>query len=114
MTSTSAMKQIDLFSNRALRPPTEDKSLSIEERAKVFHEANPQVLEAMRRIARQRVKNGATRIGVKSLWEELRETLRVQKVGEYKLNNTFTSIYARMLLDIEPELRTFIELRKRK
>lgn len=78
-----------------------------------FHQANPSVLDEMLRLARARVTAGATRIGVKALWEELRSWLKVTG-GEYKLNNNFTSLYARKLIERDPSLATVIELRTRK
>jgi len=87
---------------------------SIDDRCAEFHKANPHVLEEMLRLARERVAHGATRIGIKSLWEELRERLRVLKTGEYKLNNSYTAIYGRMLVERAPELEPLVEIRRRK
>lgn len=89
---------------------------SIDARFERFHEENPHVLLEMLRLARARIAAGATRVGVKSLWEELRVTLRVsvRDDGDWKLNNSFTAPYARALIAAAPELGAFIETRRRK
>jgi len=79
-----------------------------------FHAQNPHVLGAMHALAVQHLASGATRIGVKALWEELREHLRVQKTGEYKLDNSYTALYARALIELDPQLADVIETRRRK
>lgn len=105
------MTQLSMFD----APPAAKKSQrpSIDERFRLFHAENPHVLNEMYRIARAKITAGATRIGVKALWEELRESLRVQKQGDFKLDNSFTAPYARALIDAAPELGEFIEIRTR-
>jgi hypothetical protein len=87
---------------------------SIDQRWAEFHQTNPHVLDEMLRLARARVATGATRIGVKALWEELRSWLQVTGRGEYKLNNSFTAPAARALIERDPSLAAVIELRTRK
>lgn len=87
---------------------------SIEERFRAFHAANPHVLEEMLRLAREHLERGAKRIGCKALWEQLRESLRVRRVGEHKLDNSLTALYARALLEAEPRLVGVIEVRRRR
>ena len=76
-----------------------------------FHAANPHVYVALRATARQLVAQGETRFGVKRLYEELRGHTTTAGDEPYRLNNSFTSRYAR-LLDQEPDLTGKIELRK--
>jgi hypothetical protein len=53
--------------------------------------------------------------GMKMLWEALRYQSALQTRGEpYKLNNNYTALYARMLMENEPELRGFFETRERR
>ncbi len=87
---------------------------TIDERFAHFHAANPHVLDEMLELARARLDRGETRIGAKALYEELRQSLRVRKFGEWKLNNDFTATYARKLIEAEPRLEGMIELRRRK
>jgi len=84
----------------------------LEERFRQFHETNPQVYRALRSLALPLAQAGRKRIGVKMLWETLRYSYSIVTEGsEYKLDNSYTSRYARLLMDQEPELRGLIETR---
>ena len=88
---------------------------SIEKRWADFHATNPHVMNALLRLARARLARGDTRIGVKALWEELRSELAVSRTDEvFKLNNDFTALYARKLIELDGSLATVIEVRQRK
>lgn len=113
--------QLDMFAAAPIAPaPTKP---SIDERFEAFHKANPHVFAEMKRLAYARLARGETRIAVKALWEELRTSLMRRDIAEngdaerispkYKLNNSYTALYARMLVEI-PEFATAIELRARK
>lgn len=90
------------------------RKLTIAERFAAFHAANPHVFAEMLRLAREKLDAGAKRIGAKGLYEDCRESLRVRKLGEYRLNNDFTAILSRMLVEAEPRLVGVIEMRRRK
>lgn len=95
--------------------PRDDRDRpTIEERWEQFNRANPHVFDEALRLARERLDRGETRIGAKALWEELRRSIEVRKLGEYRLNNDFTSTVARLLIAAEPRLEGVIELRRRK
>ena len=100
----------DLF---GWRPPEVERPKTIDERFAEFHAANPHVAEEMLRLARARLERGERRIGAKALWEELRGSLSTTD-PEYSLNNTYTALYARLLLELEPRLINVIEVRRRK
>jgi hypothetical protein len=110
------MTQLSMFSPPpAARPrAVTGKRASIGQRWEDFLLANPHVMDEMLRLARARLSRGATRIGAKALWEELRESLRVQKLGDWKLDNSLTALASRRLIELEPKLEGVIELRKRK
>lgn len=95
------------FNDRQERP-------SIDERWAEFHAANPHVFAELLRLARARLARGEGRIGVKALWEELRSWLSVTGQDVYKLNNDYTSLYARALIERDPALASLIEVRRRK
>ena len=109
---------MDLFGSLRTAPAVaepEPKEATLAERFEAFHAANPHVLAEMLRLARARLGRGETRIGVKALWEELRSTLEVQDGGDaYKLNNNYTALYARKLIEVCPELADAIEIRQRR
>jgi hypothetical protein len=81
-----------------------------------FHAANPGVYEALRRLALRAVDKGRTTIGIGMLWEALRWETFVETVDptqlEWKLNNSYRSRYARLLMASEPKLRGVFETRR--
>ena len=95
-----------------LELPTRGKC-SIADRWAEFHQRNPHVYQALETLALRKCASGE-RFGIKALWEECRYELRVKASGAYKLNNSFTALYARALIERRPELAPFIEVRKRK
>lgn len=100
-------EQLDFFSG--------DRK-SIQERFEDFHAANPQVYAGLVRLARQAVDRGHQRIGIELLfavlrWEHMMTTTRE---SGFKLNDHFTSRYARLIMEREPDLEGFFETRKLK
>lgn len=88
---------------------------SIEDRFASFHAANPHVLELLRDLARERLGAGATWIGVKELWEHARaHAANNEPRGTYKFDNSFTALYARRLIELEPRLADVMRVRARK
>ena len=88
---------------------------TIEQRFVEFHDANPHVYQSLVRRAIRLRRSGVTRWGVKGLFEVLRWEYALQTRGdEYKLNNSFTALYARLLMEQEPALDGFFEVRERK
>lgn len=79
-----------------------------------FHRENPQVYEALRRLALQ-AKRAGKRVGMRCLWERLRWEVYVEVPhpagNDFRLNDHFPPHYARLLMDREPELRGFFEVR---
>ena len=93
--------------------------LTIDQRFESFHKANPQVADRMLTLARRRLDRGETFISVKALWEELRASFQKSDLAydgfdTTKLNNSYTALYARLIIKLEPRLADVIELRKRK
>lgn len=87
---------------------------SIDERFAEFHAQHPIVFDHMLAMAQADLAAGKRRVGVKALWERLRETLHIEFSGTYKLNNTYTSRYADACIAADPRLASVIEVRKRK
>jgi hypothetical protein len=107
-------ENLDLFAWEPSAPTTPKTKPTIAERVASFHAENPHVLAEMLRLARGQLVRGATYISVKALWEDLRVSLSTGKSDGYRLNNTFTSGYARMCIEHEPRLADVIELRTRR
>lgn len=86
---------------------------TIADRFQAFHAANPWVADHLERLALDAMHDGAQRVGVKHLVEVLRWQHRRATTGEpWKLNNTFTAYYARLLIERRPELADVIETRR--
>jgi hypothetical protein len=95
----------------ALRRPLTDL-----EKFCFFHARNPHIFAELERMARELAARGRKRIGVKLLVERLRYDHYMTSDdpnSQFKLNNSYTSFYARLLIDTHPELRELIETRER-
>lgn len=92
----------------------EDGRLTIEERFRRFHEANPHVYEALERLALGMRRRGAPKWSMKAMFELLRWAywLMTSDVSGFKLNNIYTAPYARLLMAERPELAGFFETRE--
>ncbi len=87
----------------------------IERAFQEFHAANPQVYSTLLRLAREAVSRGKRKLGMKMLWEVARWQIYLETVGDdFKLNNNFTSRYARMMMTCEPDLKDVFNLRELK
>lgn len=90
-----------------------DESLT-EQRFQSFHRDNPIVYATLVRLARYARKRGRVRIGIRMLWERMRWELSIEThdaTSDYKLNDHYTSRYARLLDRCEPDLRGMFEIR---
>ena len=97
-----------------LDPVPNERTETIDDRFNAFHEANPWVHEALLALTRQWHEAGHERIGMKMLIEVLRwewSTNTVRADGEFKLNNDYTSRYARLIAAEHPELALMFEFR---
>lgn len=90
--------------------PVEDETLS--ERWERFHKLNPHVYDAIVEQARLAKRYGATRIGIKFIFERLRWLHMVSTQGDpFLLNNSYTAFYARAVMANEPDLAGIFETR---
>lgn len=87
-------------------------SETIEERFNKFHEENPQVYKQLLSMSWQLKNAGHDKCGMKMLFEILRWRSMLKTTGEeYKLPNSYTSRYARLIMENETELEGFFETR---
>ncbi|MFG2924254.1 hypothetical protein ACGFYA_22460 [Streptomyces sp. NPDC048305] len=84
---------------------------SITEQFHAFDANKPHVYRALERMAARRLAAGATRVSLKDLFEDLRRQLPHDVVG---LNNNYTALYARRLIDEHPHWGDAFELRRRR
>ena len=93
----------------------DERGETIEERFRAFHDANPHVYRLLRALALDYKRAGHRHCGMKMLYEVLRYRSGIYTQGEpYKLNNNYTALYARLLMEREPELAGFFEIRERR
>lgn len=86
-------------------PPAAAEPRTIDERFADFHAANPWVATALERLTADYLQKNPDRlVGMKMLFEVLRWQYDRQTTGDpFKVNNDFTSRYARLLIDRRPE-----------
>ncbi|WP_438491910.1 hypothetical protein [Streptomyces asiaticus] len=85
---------------------------TIDERFEDFHAAHPWILEALELLTARWIEAGGGRIGVKALFEQLRWSSPDASSGNpFRLNNNFTSHYARLLCARHPEWAGVFQLR---
>ena len=84
---------------------------TLAERALAFHRANPHILTALIAIA-----DGldTDRLSIKMLWEVLRYRM-IETHGDagYRLNNSFTATYGRLIAEARPDLGARLQFRVR-
>lgn len=80
-----------------------------------FDRAHPEVFSAIVRIATRRLDAGATYLSMKWIYECLRTDPSILRDrGEVvKVNNDFTALYTRKLVEQFPELRPLFRTRRR-
>lgn len=85
------------------------------QRFEAFHAANPWVMEALVRMARDLVGRGHTRFGIAMLWESLRWQA-ARHTGDphstFKLSNGHKAHYARRIMADHADLAGVFELRR--
>jgi hypothetical protein len=80
-----------------------------------YHRANPQVYTAFRRLALRLLNQGVKHYGAKAIMEVVRFQTTVRGTGDaFKINNNYTSRYARMLMAKDERFAGFFELRSLK
>ena len=78
-----------------------------------FHHAHPIVYLRLRDLARAWKRHIGNQVGIATIYEQLRWQLAMEKTEDYKLNNNYRALYARLLMENEPELRGLFNLRER-
>ena len=103
--------QLGLF-EAAPDPESDGEPLTIDEAFDRFHCDNPRVYRRLVALARKAAGRGARRLGMKMLFELLRWDHLLKTSGEpFKLCNSYTSRYARLIMDREPDLAGIFETR---
>jgi hypothetical protein len=88
---------------------------TIQQRFERFHRDNPTVYVSLVAYARRAKSRGFSHYGIDTLFEILRWHTTIETTDtEFKLNNNFRSRYARLIMEREPDLADFFELRELK
>ncbi|MFI1830695.1 hypothetical protein ACH41E_30295 [Streptomyces sp. NPDC020412] len=107
----SVQDEIPGFVVYAVRQPDHDES-SIQARFEEFHRLNPWVLTALEKLTADYLKQGAARVGVGMLFEVLRYQYALATRGDdFRLNNSYRSRYARLLIQRHPQWESAFEVR---
>lgn len=79
-----------------------------------FHRQHPEVYAALVKLCREwRIKVGATRIGIATVYEAARYTLNITRGDDtYKLANNHKSFYARLIMQNETDLADIFILKQ--
>jgi hypothetical protein len=81
------------------------------DQAAAFDEANPFLYHALVERARELRDHGVRRFGITLPWERVRYDLSIDSGEEYKLNNNFRPVYARLIRESEPDLVDHLVIR---
>ena len=88
---------------------------TIQRRFEKFHAENPEVYRMLVNLARKVKAAGREKYGIKSLFEQIRWHYtfnpKPEGVEEFKLSNDYTSRYSRLIMEREPDLVGFFNLR---
>lgn len=78
-----------------------------------FHELNPDVYDELVALARKWKQAGHRHVGISMLFELIRWSRGLSTVGDtFRLNNSYRSRYARLIMAQEADLRDFFETRE--
>jgi hypothetical protein len=87
---------------------------SIETRFRDFHTANPDVYTELVAMSRQLKERGYRRIGIELVFAAYRWNRMMRSTADdygFKLNDHFTSRYARLIMQQEPDLAQMFKTR---
>jgi hypothetical protein len=86
----------------------------LEKQFLAFHSENLQVYDKLVELAFILKDRGHRKIGIAMLFEQLRwlYAMKTTDMGGFKLNNNYRAFYARMLMERNPALSGFFEIRE--
>lgn len=89
-------------------------TVSIDARFAAFADSNPEILQTLITLARDAKSRGYKSYSLKALWEVLRYSSSPTASEKYKLPNEYTSRYARLVMNVAPDLTGFFVTKKLK
>lgn len=76
-----------------------------------YHEQNPHLYEEFKKIALESIAMGLKNYGAKSIFEIIRWETAKRGEGEFKINNNYAPLFARLFANEYPEHRDFFRFR---
>jgi len=76
-----------------------------------FDRENPHIYEVFKNYTRQVFESGKKHYGAKAIFERIRWHFSIEKRGDFKVNNSYISRYARKLIAEQPQFTNFFECR---
>ena len=77
----------------------------------IYHRRNPSVYSKLLELSLRLKRVGASKYGMKALFEILRFNALLQSDKKFELNNSYAPYYARLLMKNEPSLDGFFRIR---
>ena len=95
-----------------LNIPTRQKE-SIQSQFERFHKDNPHILSAIVELGRKAKRMGHLQYGMHALMQIVRwEIQTTTNDPHFKINNNFSSRYARLIVEKYPEFEGFFQMRE--
>lgn len=97
-------------------PPPAPHAGTTEGRFERFHAAHPEVYARLVGLARRLRARGFEQYSIKGLFEIVRfeQSVREDAAEEFALNNDYTPLYARLIMEREADLAGFFVTRERR
>lgn len=92
-----------------------DDTSSLQDQFERFHVANEWVYELLVRLARDLIEHGARKVGMGMLFEVVRwqyARATTDAASDFKVNNSYRSRYARLVMEREPDLAGMFDVRE--
>ena len=90
--------------------------MSLESKFWTYHKANPQVFNLFKHFANEARSKGYAQYSAKAIFERVRWEVSVNTNDpeKFKMNNNYTSRYARLLITSDPSFADFFRNREMK
>lgn len=90
------------------------KETTLDQRFLNYHKDNPHIYDELKKLCFKAKQNGRHKAGIGMMWEVMRwqRFLATRDPEGYKLNNSYRSRYARLIMENEKELEHFFDVRK--
>jgi len=78
---------------------------------KTYHLENPQIYKRFRELSYKMRRTKRKRYGARTIIEVIRWETDLRGAGDFKINNNYNALYARLLILKHPEFEGFFEIR---